>query len=47
MKQLKSNLSTTNKALATLRDQTIALYPRISREDGADESLSISNQKNS
>ena len=33
------------KALKTLRDKTIALYLRISREDGNDESYSVSNQK--
>jgi DNA invertase Pin-like site-specific DNA recombinase len=33
------------KTTQTLRDKTIALYLRISREDGNDESYSIVNQK--
>ena len=33
------------KTAKSLRDTTIALYLRISREDGNDESYSISNQK--
>lgn len=44
MKQ--SNSEKTKNELVTLRDRTIALYLRISREDtGKDESYSISNQK--
>ena len=38
--------SNSKKEFVTLRDKTIALYLRISREDsGKDESYSISNQK--
>jgi len=42
LKQSNNKITT---ALKTLRDKTIALYLRISREDGNDESYSVSNQK--